>query len=82
MRAPQAEDGHHRVADELLDRAAVRRYDFLGDRVVARQQRAQVLRIQALAQRGRARYVGEENGDDTALVAHQSESKARTGAGA
>ena len=54
VRTAQPEDGHHCIANELLDRAAVSRDNVLGDRVIARKQGAQILRIQRLAKRGRA----------------------------
>src|SRR6185503_17663780 len=58
-----AEDGHHRVADELLDGAAMPFEDPLRDLEVARHHGAQALRIDPLAERGRARDVAEEYGD-------------------
>ena len=42
-----AEDGHHRVADELLDRAAVALDDRLHPVEVAREQRTQRLRVES-----------------------------------
>ena len=49
-----AEDGHHGVADELLDRAAMCLDDGLHALEVAREQRAERLGICGLAQRRRA----------------------------
>ena len=48
-------------ADRLLDGLA-------RDRVVARQQAPHLLRVELLAECGRARHVGEEDGDDAALL--------------
>ena len=56
-----AEDGHHRVADELLDRAAVALDDRLHPVEVAREQRAQRLGIRRLAERRRAGDVAEDD---------------------
>jgi hypothetical protein len=56
-----AEHRHHRVADELLDRAAVTFDDRLHPLEVARQQRPQGLGVKRLAQRGRAGHVAEEH---------------------
>ena len=56
-----AEHRHHRVADELLDRAAVRLDDSLHPLEVPREQRPQRLRIRRLAQCGRAGHVAEEH---------------------
>ena len=67
MGGGQAEDGHHGIADELLDGAAVLLHAFAGDAVVAGEQAAHLLRVELLAERGRARHVGEEDGDDAAF---------------
>ena len=66
----QAEDGHHGVADELLERAAVGCDDFAGDRVEPGQQRAQVLGVERLAHRRRAGDVREQNCDEPAFLGH------------
>ena len=50
-----AEDGHHGIADELLDRAAVALDDLPHRFEVAGEQRAQPLGIDRLPERGRAR---------------------------
>ena len=55
------EDRHHRVADELLHRPAVRLDDRLHPLEVARQQRPQRLGIRRLPQRGRADHVAEQH---------------------
>jgi hypothetical protein len=62
-----AEDGHHRVADELLDGAPVRLDDRAHPLEVAGQQRLQRLRIRALAERRRADDVAEDHRDDLAM---------------
>ena len=67
-----AEHGHHRVADELLHRAAVPLDDRLHPLEVAREQRAQRLGVEPLAERRRAGDVAEEDGDDLALLARGS----------
>ena len=62
-----AEDRHHRVAGELLDRPA-RELDLLAHRVVeALELRADALRITIARVRRRADEVGEENRDELAL---------------
>ncbi len=58
-----AEHGHHRVADELLDRAAVRLDDPAHPLEVASEQAAHGLRIGRLAERGRPCDVAEDDGD-------------------
>ena len=61
-----AEDGHHRVADELLDRAAVA-FERRTHRVeVARHDLAHRLGVEPLAQLGRARHVAEDDRDGLA----------------
>ena len=65
----RAEDAHDRVADELLDRAAVA-LELLADAlVVRREDRADVLRIELLGTSGEADEVDEQDGDDAALLA-------------
>jgi hypothetical protein len=64
-----AEDGHHRVADELLHCAAVPLDDRLHLAEVAAEQRAQCLRVGGLAERGRADDVAEEHRHDLAVLA-------------
>ena len=60
------EDGHDRVADELLDRAAVALDDRLHPREVAGKQRTYCLRVGRLPERRRADDVAEENRHDLA----------------
>jgi hypothetical protein len=63
-RAPQR---HHRVADELLDPAAVP-LDHIPSRVeVAREELANLLGVAVLGERREADQVGEEHRDDPAL---------------
>src|SRR5262249_15672248 len=64
-----AEDRHHRVADELLDGSAVALDDRLHLVEVAAHQRPQDLRVDGLPKRGRAGDVAEEDGDDLAVLA-------------
>src|SRR5262249_43504158 len=62
-----AEDSHHCVADELLDRAAVALDDRLHRLEVGSEQSPQRLRVELLAQLSRAGDVAEENRYDLAL---------------
>ncbi len=67
MHRRHPEDGHHRVADELFHRAAVRLDDRLHPLEVPGEQRLQRLRVGALAERGRAHDVAEDHRDDLAV---------------
>ena len=68
VRGGDAERGHHRVADELLDRPALC-LDLLPHRVeVLTHHRAQPLRVQVVGEHRRAGDVGEEDGDELALL--------------
>ncbi len=60
------EDGHDRIADELLDRPAVGLDDGAGELEVARHPGAHDLGIQPLAELGRADHIGEQDRDDLA----------------
>ena len=71
VRDRDAEHGHDRVADELLDRAAVPLEDDAKILEVAAHACAQRLGIGRLAECGRADEVAEENGDDLALLARR-----------
>ena len=63
----RAEDGHHRIADELLDRAAGE-LDLLAHRVVEPLELyPHALRVSIACVRGRPDEVGEENRDELAL---------------
>ena len=63
-----AEDGHDRVADELLHGPAVALDDRLRRLEVARHHPAQALGVDPLAERGRAGHIAEEDGDDLARL--------------
>ena len=68
VRLRVAEDGEHGVAGVLLGRAA-EALDLGVDQVEELpQELAEVLRVDQLAERGRAREVGEENGDDAPFL--------------
>ena len=61
VRSRDSEDGHHRVADELLDGSAVTFDDAANLVEVAAHRTPQALRIELLAERGRAGDVAEED---------------------
>ena len=63
----RAPHGHDRVADELLDRAAVAADHLAGKLEVARQELAGLLRVPALGQRREADEVGEQDRDEAAF---------------
>ena len=67
LRDRRAPHGHHGVADELLDRAAVALDRSCARVEVAGEQLARVLRIAALGRGREADEVGEEDGDEPAL---------------
>ncbi len=68
VRLRDAEDGEHGVPGELLGRAA-EALDLGVDQVEELpQELAEVLRVEQLAERSRAREVGEENGDDAPFL--------------
>ena len=68
VRLRDPEHGEHRVAGELLGRAAVA-LDLGVDQVEELAlELAHVLGVEPLAERGRAREVGEEDGHDSALL--------------
>jgi hypothetical protein len=79
VRHRHAEDRHHRVADELLHRAAVRLDDPLHPLEVARQHRLQRLRIHRLPERGRANDVAEKHGHHLAVRADRHEPRLEQG---
>ena len=68
VRDRNPEHGHHRVADELLHRAAVALDDRLHPLEVAGKQRPDRLRVGRLPERRRADDVAEEDGHDLALL--------------
>ncbi len=67
-RRRRAEDRHHGVADELLHRAAVALELEAHALVIAGEDRPHVFGIELLGLRGEADEVGEEDGDDLALL--------------
>ena len=67
MRDGRAEDRHHRVADELLDRSSVSLELRAQVSVIRREQAAHVLGIHLLGARGKANEVAEEDSDDLAF---------------
>ena len=69
VRDGRAEQRHHRVADELLDRAAVALELGSNARVVRPEDRLHVLRVHRLRLRREADEVAEEDRDDLALSA-------------
>ena len=71
------EDGHHRVADELLDRAAVAFDLMLDARVVRTERRADVLGIRAIRPGGEPHEIDEEDADDLPLLASMGRSRER-----
>jgi hypothetical protein len=78
VRRRHPEDGHHRVADELLHRTAVGLHDSLHPLEVAREQCPQRLRIRRLAERGRSGHVAEDDRDRLALHRHAPRLEHRT----
>ena len=69
VRGRHAEGGHHRVADELLDGAALG-LDLLAHRLkYASHHLAEPLRIEPFAEGGRPGDVGEQDRDELALLA-------------
>ena len=82
VRRRRAEERHHRVADELLDRAAVALELGADVPVVAAELGGDVLGVDLLGARREADEVGEEDGDDLPLPAalcHAAESRLRPG---
>jgi MoxR-like ATPase len=71
VRDRSPEESDHRVADELLHRAAEALQLPAQALVVGRKQRANVLRIHLLRPRRETDEVGEEDGDDLALLARR-----------
>ena len=73
----RAEDGHHRIADELLDRAAGE-LDLLAHRVVVPLELyPHALRVSISCVCGRPDEVGEENRDELALFTRVHEAEFR-----
>ena len=69
MRHGRSEERHHGVADELLDRPAVVLEVLAQEGVIRRERAPHVLDVHALAAAREAHQVGEEDGDDLALLA-------------
>ena len=69
MRGGRAEQSHHRVADELLDRAAATLELGAHALVVRPQYTANLLRIETLGAGGEADKVAEHHRDDLPLLA-------------
>jgi hypothetical protein len=68
MQLGNPEDSHHRVADELLDRAAVSLDDRLHALEIASKERSYRLGVERLPERRRANHVAEEDGDGLSLL--------------
>jgi hypothetical protein len=64
VRDRRTPDRHDRVADELLDRAAVAADDVGGELEVPRQRLADLLRVALLGEGGEADQVGEQDRDE------------------
>jgi hypothetical protein len=75
----EAEDGHHGVADELLDRAAVSLQHRAHRLVPACHHAAERFRVEPLAERRRLDQVAEEDGDDLAHRAWRRVSRGERG---
>ncbi|HEY7208344.1 MAG TPA: hypothetical protein VH416_08880 [Gaiellaceae bacterium] len=67
MRNRYAEDGHDRIADELVDNPAVRLDDALHPHEEVREQRTGCFRVDRLSRRRRADDVAEKHRYDLAL---------------
>ena len=78
-RRRRAPDGHHRVADELLDRAAVERDQAAARVEIAREQLARLLRVTRLGRGREADEIGEEHGDEAALRDRRGDGLCREG---
>ena len=66
-RGRRAPDGHHRVADELLDRAAVEADQSAAGVEVAREELPHLLGVARLGERREPDEVGEQDGDQAPL---------------
>ena len=71
MQLRNAEDGHHRVADELLDGAAVSLDRGPRGVEVASHHGTRRLRVEALGTGGRTRHVAEQHGHGLPLLARR-----------
>ena len=81
VRDRRAPDGHHRVADELLDGAAVAADDVLALLEVARQELADGLGVAALGERREPDQVGEQDRDQAPFRDGRPGSVGRSGVG-
>ena len=68
VRCRDAEDGHHAVTPVVLDRAAVALDRAAHGMEPALHRPPQLLRVDALAERGRAHHVGEDHAQDLAAL--------------
>ena len=80
VRHRNPEDGHHRVADVLLDRSAVALDDLAHAREVAAHDVTQRLRVEPLAERRRAGHVREQDGHRLACRARRGRLRERRAA--
>ena len=71
------EQGHHRVAHELLHRAAVTLEFGPKTEVVGRNQRVHILRVEPLGSRGEPDQVGEDDAYSLSLLAGHLEVRGR-----
>src|SRR5439155_10763869 len=78
MRHGQSEDGHDRVADELLERPAVGLDDLRCDREITGHECADVFGVEAFPEAGRADSVSEEDRDQPAFFGHRPRSPSAT----
>ena len=74
----RAEERHHRIADMLVDGAAIARDDRFRPGIEGLDQAAQILGIEPRGQRGEAAEIGEQDGD---LAAFARGLRRRAGAG-
>jgi hypothetical protein len=72
VRSRRAEDRHHRIADELLDRAATPLELLPHVSVIGREQSADVLGIESLGLRGEPNEVDEHDRDGLAFLSEQA----------
>jgi hypothetical protein len=70
VRRREAEHGHHRISDELLQGAPMLGDHALGVLVVAAEEGANLLGVHLLAHRGRSGHVGEEDRHNPPLLTH------------
>ena len=81
VRHRDAEHGHHRVADELLHRAAVPFHDQPDLLEVAAHRAPHRLRVEPLPERGRACHVAEDDGHRLPHLAWRRHRRQRRAAG-